>query len=346
MSHDDNDLQVPNLGPADRSPTPLNVDRPGKKIHSELSVATENNNGGWTTTLILVLLTAACSGLGYVGFGMQQTMLEQQQALSRASERINALEKLLNVANDSAVQTGETLEQRLVAVNQDAITKYTHYDAELTKLWDVTNNRNNAGLDALTLDLKSLAARVDQSDQSEKQLIKSQQEQSKHVTALAKEMAQVAVLTIKVAAVDQQLNELVKVNSQLAKEQLAISKEQAALKAGSVKTLAGTAKTLDASKKDIASLKQNLATLQTQIVVVEEALGDEQSQQLTSLKKLTSRVSTLEKRPRSSEGNVAARVRVNEQAINAIDGTRRQMNSDLMSLQRKVNALSVRMNKL
>jgi hypothetical protein len=346
MSHDNNDLQVPNLGPADRSPAPLKVDRSDKKIHSELSASRENNNGGWTTTLILVLLTAACSGLGYVGFGMQQTMLEQQQALSSASERINELEKLLNVANDSAVQTGETLEQRLVAANQDAITKYTHYDAEIAKLWDVANKRNKAGIEALTLDLKSLATRVDKSGQTDKQRIKSQQEQSEQISTLAKEMAKVAALTTKVAAVDQQLNALTNVNSQLSKEQLAIGKEQAALKAGSVTALANSAKTLAASKKNIVSLKQRLSTVHTQIAIVEESICEDKSRQLASLKKITSRVSAIEKKPRSSEGSVASRVRVNEQAISAIDGTRRQMNRDLMSLQRKVNALSVRINKL
>ncbi|BBB30664.1 hypothetical protein [Neptunomonas japonica] len=339
MSHDNNDLQVPNLGPADRSPAPLNADQSGKKMHSEHSVAAGNNNGGWTTTLILVLLTAACSGLGYVGFGMQQTLVQQQQSLNSASERINELEKLLNVANDSAVQTGATLEQRLVAVNQDAIAKYTHYDTEIAKLWDVANKRNKASLDALTADLKSLSTRVDKTEQSGNELVKLQTEQAKQVTGFAKEIAQVSLLTTKVTAVDKQLNELVKVDGQRSKTQELVAKEQTKLKAS-------TAQTLAASKKNLASLKQNLATLQTHIAIVEETLGDEQSRQLSSLKKLTSRLSTLEKRPRSSAGNVASRVRVNEQAISAIDGTRRQMNRDMMSLQRKVNALSVRINKL
>jgi chromosome segregation ATPase len=339
MSHDNNDLQVPNLGPADRSPAHLNVDQSDKKTHSELSATTTNNNGGWTTTLILILLTAACSGLGYVGFGMQQTIIQQQQSLNSASDRINELEKLLNVANDSAVQTGETLEQRLVAVNQDAIAKYTHYDAEIAKLWDVANKRNKASLDTLTADFKKLSTRVDKSEQSDNELAKSQTEQAKKVTDLAKEIAQVGLLTTQVATVDKQLNELVKANGQRSKDQETVAKEQTKLKAS-------TAQTLAASKKNLVSLKQSLATLQTHIAIVEETLGDEQSRQLSSLKKLTSRLSALEKRPRSSAGNIAARVRVNEQAISAIDGTRRQMNRDMMSLQRKVNALSVRINKL
>lgn len=339
MSQDNNDLQVPNLGPADGSPAPLKVDQSDKKMHSELSAANGNNNGGWTTTLILVLLTAACSGLGYVGFGMQQMIVQQQQSLNSASERINELEKLLNVANDSAVQTGETLEQRLGTVNQNAIAKYTHYDAEIAKLWDVANKRNKASLETLTADLKSLSTRVGKSEQSDNVLTKNHQEQTKQITDLAKGVAQVSLLTTKVAAVDKQLNELKTVNGQLSKDQLAISKEQTTLKAS-------TAKTLASSKKNLTSLKQSLATLQTHIAIVEETLGDEQSRQLSSLKKLTSRLSKVEKKPRSNGGNVESRVRVNEQAISAIDGTRRQMNRDLMSLQRKVNALSVRINKL
>ncbi|WP_293265250.1 hypothetical protein [Neptunomonas sp.] len=338
MSHDNNDLQVPDLGPADRSPAPLKVDQSEKKTHTELS-ATESNDGGWTTTLILVLLTTACSGLGYVGFGMQQTIVQQQQSLNSASERLNELEKLLNVANDSAVQTGQTLEQQLGAVNQDAAAKYTHYDSEIAKLWDVANKRNKAGIESLTVSLKSLSARVDKSESAGNELITHQQAQAKQFTSLAKDVAQISLLTSKVDAVDEQLSALMKVNSQLSKDQSAISKKQAQFKTSNAQNIA-------VSKKNITSLKQTLATLQTQIAVVEEALSEEQSNQLSSIKKLTRRISDVEKRPRSSGSNVESRVRVNEQAISAIDGTRRQINRDMMSLQRKVNALSVRMNKL
>ena len=343
MSHDNNDLQVPNLGPADRSPVTLKVDVSEKTIHSEQlaahSVAQTGNGGGWFTTLILVLLTAACSGLGYLGFGLQQTIVEQQQATNNAAERITELEKMLNVASDSAAQTGQTLEQRLTQVNQDATAKYTLYDSEIAKLWDVANKRNKSSIDALNTELKGLTERLGKTDQANSALAKGQQAQTKQlatfeqtVESVEQKVAQVAALSTQTAAVEKKLTELIKANSQLSKDQLALGKEQAALKS------------VDA--QNLKSLKQSIATLQTQIAIFEETLGEEQSSQQASLKKMAGRLSAVEQSSRSGGGDIETRVKTNEQAIRAIDGTRRQMTSDILFLTKKLNALQLKVNRL
>ncbi len=340
MSHDNNDLRVPNLGPADRSPVALKVDDSEKINHSEQlathSVAQTGNGGGWFTTLILVLLTAACSGLGYLGFGLQQSIIEQQQAVSNAAARISELEKMLNVASDSAVQTGQTLEQRLLQVNQDAIAKYTLYDSEISKLWDVANKRNKNSIDALSTELKGLTERVSKSDQANSALAKGQQDQTKLLATFEQtvkgKVEQVATLMAQAAAVDKKLTELIKANSELSKDQLILGKEQATLKSNEAQNL--------------KSLKQSVSTLQTQIAIFEETLGEEQSNQQASLKKVVSRLSAVEKASRSGSGNVEARVKTNEQAIRAIDGTRRQMNGDILFITKKLNALQLKVNRL
>lgn len=344
MSHDNNDLRVPDLGPADRSPAALKVDVSDKIIHSEYVAAQSRvqagNGGGWFTTLILVLLTAACSGLGYLGFGLQQTIVEQQAAAANAAERITELEKMLNVASDSAAQTGQTLEQRLTQVNQDATAKYSLYDSEIAKLWDVANKRNKNSIDALNTELKGLTERVSQSDQANTALVKGQQEQTKRLTVfeqtveqkVEQKVAQVATLSAQVAAVDKKLTEMLKTSSQLSKDQLALGKEQAALKS--------------ADAQNLKSLKQSIATLQTQIAIFEETLGEEQSSQQASLKKVAARLSAVEQSSRSAGGDVEARVKTNEQAIRAIDGTRRQMTSDILFLTKKLNALQLKVNRL
>ena len=340
MSHDNNDLQVPNLGPADRSPAALKVDASEKIIHSEQStshsVGQTDNGGGWFTTLILVLLTGACSGLGYLGFGLQQTIVEQQQTVNNAAERITELEKMLNVASDSAAQTGQTLEQRLTQVNQDATAKYTLYDSEIAKLWDVANKRNKNGIDALSADMKGLTERISKSDQASiaanSALAKWQQAQTKQlatfeqtVANVEQKVAQVAALSAQVAAVDKKLTELIKTTSQL-------SKDQAVLKS--------------TDAQNLKSLKQSISTLQTQIAIFEETLGEEQSNQQASLKKIASRLSSVEQSIRSGGGNIEARVKTNEQAIRAIDGTRRQMTSDILFLTKKLNGLQLKVNRL
>ncbi|SFG05103.1 hypothetical protein [Neptunomonas qingdaonensis] len=333
MSHDNNDLHVPNLGPADRSPATLKVDVSEKIIHSEQSashtVAQTGNGGGWFTTLILVLLTAACSGLGYLGFGLQQTIIEQQQTVSNAAERISELERMLNVASDSAVQTGQTLEQRLLQVNQDATEKYSFYDSEIAKLWDVANKRNKNSIDALSAELKDLTEHVSKSDQTtiaaNSVLVKGQQEQTKLLATFEQKVAQVATLATQAAAVDKKLTELINANSQL-------SKDQAALKSSDAENL--------------KSLRQSISSLQTQIAIFEETLGEKQSNQQASLNKIVSRLSAVEKSSRSGGGNIEARVKANEQAIRAIDGTRRQTNSDILFLTNKLNALQLKVNRL
>lgn len=334
MNHDNIDLQIPDLGPADRSPAVLKAGISDKQNYSEPhashSVAQTGQGSGWFTTFILVLLTAACSGLGYLGFGMQQTIVQQQQVLTRAAERISELEKMLNVASDSAAQTGQTLEQRLLQVNQDASAKYTLYDSEIAKLWDLANKQNKTSIEALDGEIKSLSTRVSQSEKLVGTITKEQQER---LTAMDQKVAQISQLSAQAVTIDKKLTELSKANSQLLKDQQVLGKDLTALKSTDGQT--------------IKALKQSLTTLQTQIAVVEETLGDEQSSQQASLKKIINRINIVEQSQKNDgTTNIEDRVKINEQAIRAIDGTRRQMNSDILILTQKLNTLQLRVNKL
>ncbi|SIS79510.1 hypothetical protein [Neptunomonas antarctica] len=326
MSHDNNPLQVPDFGPADRSPTPavLKVDVSEKNSHSEAPLAPAENRGGGLMTFILVLLTAVSGGLGYLGFGMQQTIVAQQQTLESASERINALEKLLNVASDSADKTDQTLAQFFTQITDDAAVKYTLYDSEIAKLWDVANKRNKNSIDLLSTEVKSLADRVNQTDKVTTKLNTDQQAQSVRITNAEKSAAALDQLSLQLSVFDKKQTALIATNSQFSKDQAALKKS---------------------ASENTQSLKQNIATLQTQIAILDETLGEEQLTQQAVLKKLARRLSIVEQSQKSGGGNVESRVKTNEQAIRAIDGSRRQMNSDLMTLNKKLNALQLRIDK-
>ena len=94
------------------------------------------------------------------------------------------------------------------------------------------------------------------------------------------------------------------------------------------------------------SIKQQIITLQTQLAIFEETLNDEQTRRQSSDKGLADRLQKLEKPVASSaDAGLTKRVTSIEQAIRAIDGSRRQVNTDILSLKQQINALQLRIDR-
>ncbi|WP_417224662.1 hypothetical protein [Amphritea sp.] len=99
------------------------------------------------------------------------------------------------------------------------------------------------------------------------------------------------------------------------------------------------------NQKQVAAIKQSVASLSTEFQILSESLERQQAEQGKSLSALAQQVSGLKSNQGSAAG-LERRVRINEQAVKAIDGSRLQLNNELLQIRQKLNNLQLKVEKL
>lgn len=107
-------------------------------------------------------------------------------------------------------------------------------------------------------------------------------------------------------------------------------------------TQAQAAKTAAAAVQK--KLEAHLKGLEQQLSTLEQGLKVETEGRLKVQESLTRELAAL-KGGQGSEAELAQRVRQNEQAINAIDGTRRQINQELLRIRQQLNNLQLKVEQ-
>ncbi|WP_020682069.1 hypothetical protein [Marinobacterium rhizophilum] len=285
------------------------------------------NGGNLLHSMVLVLLTGASSGLGYWGYGLQQDLDASLAQQSQVAQRLADLEQLLEVTSDSASQSGQTLSGRLEQQGKRALEKYQHFDSEIAKLWTIAYQSNKPKLEAQE---KQLASQTE-----------SLAQQSKQLDAQRAQLAQLddQLKTLR-AELDARAGDVksLQAGQQAGDKARAGIEQQLATLSGLEKGQSGIKADLD---KTVQEMKRAVATLDTQVRISEEVQSEKVIAQQQALRVLSDKVATLQ----ASAGNadVARRVRVNEQAIQAIDGSRRQLNQQLLQLRQQLNDLQLRL---
>ncbi len=331
------EFDIPDLGPAQEGAAP-----PHRRA---APVAPPPAKGGnLLHSLVLVLLTAVASGLGYWGYGLQQQLDDSLEQQAQAALRLADLEQLLEVTSDSASQSGQTLSGRLEQQGKAAAEKYQHFDSEIAKLWTIAYQSNKPKLEAQE---KLLASQAELQAQQGKQL-EVQAAQLAQLSPLGEQLqAQAAQLESQVAQLESQAAQLKSQAIEVKSLQgaLAASDKARAATDKQLAALAGLEKGQTSLKSDLdktlLEVKRSLATLETQVRISEEVQSEKVAAQQQALRKLSDKVATLE----AGAGNtdLSRRVRVNEQAIQAIDGSRRQLNQELLQLRQQLNNLQLRL---
>jgi hypothetical protein len=282
--------------------------------------------GNLLHSLVLILLTGAASGLGYWGYGLQQQLDASQAQQAEVTQRLTDLEQLLEVTSDSASQSGQTLSGRLEQQSKTAAEKYQHFDSEIAKLWTIAYQSNKPKLEAQEKLLASQADTLAQQgallDAQATRLEQLDERLQAQRTALDARAADVKALQSAQLAGDKARAEI---DRQLAVLS-GLEKGQASLKGDLDKT--------------IQEVQRSLATLDTQVRISEEVQSEKVAAQQQTLRVLSEKVSTLQASAGSSD--LTRRVRVNEQAIQAIDGSRRQLNQELLQLRGQLSDLQRR----
>ncbi|WP_151702988.1 hypothetical protein [Nitrincola alkalilacustris] len=288
--------------------------------------------GGWLRTFLvsvtLLFLMAATAGLAYVGNDMRMTLIEQQRTLNQSQARIAELEELLAMADDNTQQTGQTLAQRITELESKGLENYEYFHTEIIRLWEQSGS----------IDEEAFAEQGQQLiQQSEVLDALSQQVASlEEITAMSQRLSTLEERLTVLATLEQQVNSIQESSGSLLPE------------------VESRLDSLSASVDEgVNALQQELSSTQGSIASLEQRLGEnafllstEQEQRERLQRELNARIDQVAALPRGDTSGLASRVNSAEQAINAIDGFRRQTGQDIQQLRQILNELQLRVQQL
>lgn len=144
--------------------------------------------------------------------------------------------------------------------------------------------------------------------------------------------------------IEKQAKGLTEQGKQVKEQQKQIKLLQASLasQAKQLKALAGLKADSTRLKKslaaDISKVNKLVARIETEVRTGAELAQDQQDEVVRSQRSLTDRIVKLEGK---SSVELERRVKINEQAVRAFDGTRRQLNQDLLQVKQKLNNMQL-----
>jgi len=209
----------------------------------------------WFMFVLLLIVIGACAWLGQQVMQLQQQQAASSNALQLERSRVESISAQVHETGSSFAETGNVLES-----------KFTFFESEIRKLWDVSNKRNKKDIATNTKQLTILGSTFK----------KSQQGLQSGLNSLTSEQAETS-------------QAVAKFNKQLASENTALR----------------------------ASLEQ-------------------QSEQLLLM---SGEVEVLQQRLNSVPNDLSKRVALNEDAVQAIDESRRQLVNRITQLQKRVDDL-------
>lgn len=94
---------------------------------------------------------------------------------------------------------------------------------------------------------------------------------------------------------------------------------------------------------DLKKMRADVAATQTSVRLTEELVQEEQAELSASLRGLTDRTAALENTQRKNA--LERRIKINEEAIDAFDATRRELNRSLLQIRKRINELQLSVEK-
>ena len=318
MRDQDKDLDLPSFGPAEREPGAVRSSDKQPAVESAAAggqsgagaraeVRRAPSSGGGLTFLIVLLLAAAVAGLAYWGYLQHQQLLAQAETQRSLDQKVLELQQLLQVAESSVAQSGETLQETIQQQGSSAAEKFKQLDGEVAKLWVVAHQRNTPKIAELEKQLEQQVAAASKAATAQEARAKSlAAEQDKRLQALT---------------------------AQLKTLQQSSEKAEAGLAA------------VKKSADGLATAKKSVASLSAEFQVLNESLELQQAEQKKTLARLVEQVNTLQS-VQGGSADLERRIKVNEQAVRAIDGSRILLNKELLQIRQKLNNLQLKIEQL
>ncbi|MEH6357341.1 MAG: hypothetical protein V7745_00020 [Pseudomonadales bacterium] len=224
--------------------------------HSTNPVVQKSGGGfKWFVVLVLLVVIGAGGWLGLQVLELKERLSDNKNALQLERSRMESISAQVHETGSSFAETGNVLE-----------TKFSFFESEIRKLWDVANKRNKKDIASNASKVKSLDAKLKKSQQGFEGKLK-------------------------------------------------------ALTSGQFKTT------------------QAVAKLNKRLVSENTALRASLEEQNEELLLISGEFEVLQQRLKNLPNNLSQRVAVNEEAVEAIDASRQQLQARLRKLQKQVELL-------
>lgn len=342
MSTSDKDLEIPDLGPAQRDVANAPAVPVAAPVKNTLAppaarpVEKSSNGNGIVINAVLILLVVGGVVLGYGLMELQKQLQQRTEQLLTTQQQLDQLKESLQVAETSASESGQSLSSQVSKLSSDAQQRVKHVDSELAKLWTVAYQRNKPQLESQQKALESQKAASEQ--------------QQKSISDLRKQLSQAESALAKMTKQFTQLSADAKRNNQLSGE-LANAQQSLAGLSKAIGELNSNQKRLiaegDSNRKSLKQVSQGLngskSELSTQTAILTEQTA-QNSDQLASLERQLGKLKADQKKQADAQG-LGRRVERNEEALRAFDGTRRQLNNELLTLRKKLNNLQLKLER-
>lgn len=156
MSRDDDDVNVPNLGPAE----PVSGDRTSVTTEaqqpSSQTPPSSTGGGGMLQSLVSIILIVAVCTIGYFGFDMYQAQKNDETTFLKAQQQMEQLQQLIQQAEKGAEQSGEQLKGNVSSLESSLRDKDKKLDSEIAKLWAVSYQKNKPQIEKQAKELADL----------------------------------------------------------------------------------------------------------------------------------------------------------------------------------------------
>jgi len=334
------DFNIPDLGPAepDRAPRYQNTNQNKPPAPQPTAVS----GPGWIYSFVMIVLVVAIAGIAYWNLLLQESLNQREKQLQQMQTSLTDIKQSLNIAESSAEQSGQTMQQQLNSVRGTAEQKYKHFDSEIAKLWTVAYQRNKPKLEsqdkALKAQDKTLKGQADSLAANQSAIGKQAKALESQKQALADQQKALAALESKLKASEKKNRSL---EQKLAALDKSVGTQLGKLKSDQKKQLQA------ATAKQESSVKDQLTKAQTQLSAEAEAMNEQQAELVTAQRELTDRLAALELKQRAAgtSQTLERRVKTNEQAVQAFDSARRQLNRDLLQVRQKLNNLQLKIEQ-
>lgn len=323
MAQDNDDIQVPNLGPAE----PSSVNRSAEVAETPRREVESSSGGGNSLiqSLVIIILIASVSALGYFGFDMYQLQLEREGTLKQAQAQITQLQDLLKKAEQGAAESGEAIQGNVTSIEAALKQKDKQLDSEIAKLWVIANEKNKPALAKQAKEITELKKQVS----SQQALLAEQKKQ------LSKQASENKSLKADLDAKNKNLLASIKKYDQQFKSFEQTKSNVAVLK----KSLGSDLDKFKATLNDeVAKLSKLVARVETEMRAGAELSQEQQDDLVAKQRTLSDRLVKLEGK---STSGLERRVSLNEQAVRAFDSTRLQLNQDLLRVKQKLNNMQL-----
>lgn len=320
MRDQDKDLELPSFGPAEREPTIRGSGEQPQTEPSPKSGAAKGNNpepvqkgrsgGGTLSYLIILLLAVAVGGMAYWNFMQHQQLQALGSERQAVDEKIVELQQLFLVAGDNAAQTGESLQNQVKRQAETTRQQFEKLGADVGR-FDSAITRLDAGVEKLN-------------SENGKLWVVAHQRNTPKIAELEKQLSAASAL------IDSQAKTLKGMAGDLAQ----LGKQLKASEA------AGSD-----NAQQVAAIRQSTSALSTQFQALSESVELQQAEQRKQLSAFAEQIVALQDNQNSSVG-LDRRIRVNEQAVKAIDGSRLLMNNELLQIRQKLNNLQLKVERL